>query len=184
MARKCKIQREHAKAAREAQKADKRAKKIGDVISWVGQAIVRTIARHPVVFGIIDGILLLTSVVFFSVPSHATDDSLENLTVDAVWLECNMLHIEVTNKLTGIHQTLQMQLDEYAGNSEYVSVQAVDRNGNKSNTIQFKNPFYEPDGGSDSLLPTSPLDGTEESLQSESGIREIRNQSTVPLTDF
>ena len=68
----------------------------------------------------------------------------ENLTVDAVWLTRDVLNIEVTDKLTGFNQTLRLPLDEYAGSSEYVSVQAVDRNGNLSNTIQFKNPFYVP----------------------------------------
>ena len=118
-------------------------------------------------------LMFIMSAMFFSVPAYASDgDPLENLTVDAVWLEGDTLHIEVTDKQTGINQTLQMPLDEYAGNSEYVSVQAVDRNGGKSNTIQFKNPFYTP-GGTDSPLPTTPADGTEGDQPSESGIPEV-----------
>jgi len=52
--------------------------------------------------------MLIMGALFFSVPAYAADDPLENLTVDAVWLEGDMLHIEVTDKLTGINQTLQM----------------------------------------------------------------------------
>jgi len=98
---------------------------------------------------------------FLPVTAYAAADPLENLTVDAVWLEGDTLNIEVTDKQTGIHQTLQVPMDEYAGNSEYVSVQAVDRNGGKSNTIQFKNPFYTP--GADPADPQTPT-------KSESGI--------------
>jgi len=73
------------------------------------------------------------------------------------------LHIEVTDKITGINQTLMLPLDEYVGNSEYVTVQAVDRNGGKSNTIQFKNPFYIPGMDTGDPAQTPPP-------QSESGI--------------
>ena len=59
MTQKRKIQRDYAKATREAQKAGTLAKKTGDVIGKAGQAIVRTVARHPIVFGIIGGILLI-----------------------------------------------------------------------------------------------------------------------------
>jgi hypothetical protein len=89
--------------------------------------------------------MLIVGAMLFTVPAYAADDPTENLAVDAVWLEGDMLHIEVTDRLTGINQTLMLPLDEYASGSEYVSVQAVDRNGNKSNTIQFKNPFHTPD---------------------------------------
>ena len=91
-------------------------------------------------------LMIIMSAMFFSVPAYASaEPPLENLTVDAVWLEGETLYIEVTDNLTGINQTLQLPLDEYSAGSEYVSVQAVDRNGNTSNTIQFKNPFYTPD---------------------------------------
>ncbi|MCL2078759.1 MAG: DUF4366 domain-containing protein [Oscillospiraceae bacterium] len=105
-------------------------------------------------------LMLVMGALFFTSPAYAADDpDLENLTVDAVWLTGDMLNIEVTHKLTGVNQTLQVPLSEYAGNSEYVSVQAVDLNGNQSNTIQFKNPFYSPPadpdafGQSESVVP-------------------------------
>jgi hypothetical protein len=63
MAQKRKIKRQYAKAAREAQKAGKRAKKAGDVIGRAGQAVVRFVARHPVIFAIIGVILLLVVII-------------------------------------------------------------------------------------------------------------------------
>lgn len=91
-------------------------------------------------------LILCMGALFFTLPAYASDDpNAETLSVDAVWLEGDMLNIEVTDKQTGINQTLAVSLTDYAGNSEYVSVQAVDREGNKSNTIQFKNPFYTPE---------------------------------------
>jgi hypothetical protein len=89
--------------------------------------------------------MMVMGALFFTVPAQASEIAgPENLSVDAVWLQGETLHISVTDKLTGIEQTLELSLDEYAAGSEYVSVQAVDRAGNKSNTIQFKNPFYMP----------------------------------------
>jgi hypothetical protein len=81
---------------------------------------------------------------FFTLPAYAAaEDGTETLTVEAVWLEGDTLHIEVTDKNTGAGQALTLNLRDYAGaNDEYVSVQAIDRAGNKSNTIQFKNPYY------------------------------------------
>jgi hypothetical protein len=96
--------------------------------------------------------ILMGAALFPGTAAYAANDPVdeiisaitENLTIDAVWLTGDILNIEVTDKLTGLNQTLRLPLDEYAGNSEYVSVQAVDRNGNVSNTIQFRNPFYIP----------------------------------------
>lgn len=67
----------------------------------------------------------------------------ESLFVDSVWLEGDALHITVTATNTGLTQTLELNLREHANSGdEFVSVQAVDKAGNTSNTIQFKNPYY------------------------------------------
>ena len=71
-----------------------------------------------------------------------SDKKAETLTVDAVWLDGDTLHINVTDANTGVSQTLELDLREYVDNSEYVSVQAIDRGGNESNVIYFKNPYY------------------------------------------
>ncbi|MDR1137237.1 MAG: DUF4366 domain-containing protein [Synergistaceae bacterium] len=101
---------------------------------------------------------LVAGVLFFASPAYAADDPdpvPENLTVDAVWLDGDTLNIKVTDKQTGVHQTLELPIDEYAAGSEYVSVQAMDRSGNKSNTIQFKNPLYVPDAETDAEAPAT-----------------------------
>lgn len=69
----------------------------------------------------------------------------ETLSVDDVWLAGDTLHIIVTDTNTGINQELELNLRDYASaGDEYVTVQAVDRAGNISNSIQFKNPYYTP----------------------------------------
>ncbi|MDR1668986.1 MAG: DUF4366 domain-containing protein [Oscillospiraceae bacterium] len=112
-------------------------------------------------------LMLMMGALLFSVPAYAA----EPLTVDAVWLTGDTLHIEVTDEQTGINQTLELPLSDYAGNSEFVSVQAADKDGNLSNTIQFKNPFYDPEA------PDAPVSSAPPS-QSES----IIPDGTTPLT--
>jgi hypothetical protein len=74
-------------------------------------------------------------------PPNAT----EPLSVNEVWLTGDTLHISVADKPAGTSQTLEMNLSDYAlTGDEFVSVQAVDSGGNKSNVIQFKNPYYNP----------------------------------------
>lgn len=119
-------------------------------------------------------LMLCMGVLFFTAPAYASEVAdVENLTVDGVWLEGETLHIEVTDKQTGINQTLEIGLKDYAGNSEYVSVQAVDNNGNKSNTINFKNPFYTPETEANSDDPAASAPP-----QSESGVPD----GSKPLT--
>ena len=79
----------------------------------------------------------------------------ENLSVDDVWLTGDIIHIVVTDKNTGINQKLEMNLRDYAGiGDEFVTIQAVDRAGNISNSIQFRNPFYNPPA-----VPQAPSSG-------------------------
>ncbi|MDR0861861.1 MAG: DUF4366 domain-containing protein [Oscillospiraceae bacterium] len=75
--------------------------------------------------------------------TEATADSL-TLIVKEVWLTGETLHISVIDRNTGVDQTLELNLPDYANSGdEYVTVQATDSSGNKSNTIQFKNPYYQ-----------------------------------------
>ena len=67
----------------------------------------------------------------------------ETLTVDEVWLTGDTLHIAVTDTASGESQTLELNLSDYAkSGDEYVTVQATDSAGRKSNAIQFRNPYY------------------------------------------
>jgi hypothetical protein len=86
-------------------------------------------------------------------PTAQADD--RTLAVKEVWLTGDTLHISVKDSGAGIDRTLELNLRDYANEGdEYVTVQAADGDGNKSNSIKFKNPYYmasiatasEPDG--------------------------------------
>jgi len=125
-------------------------------------------------------LMIVMGALFFAIPAYASDEpSVENLIVDAVWLEGEMLNINVADNQTGVKQTISLPLEAYAGNSEYVSVQAVDRDGNLSNTIQFKNPFYVP--------PAEPVQMGESAIPDESepadGDRPLTPDGTGTVVD-
>ena len=61
-----KLKRQYAKAAREAQKAGKRAKKTAVTTEKIAARVVQSIKRHPIVWGII-GLLLLLVLIIASV---------------------------------------------------------------------------------------------------------------------
>jgi hypothetical protein len=97
----------------------------------------------------------------------------ETLSVDEVWLTGDVLHIAVTDKNSGEKQTLELKLSDYAkSGDEYVSVQATDSSGRTSNSIQFKNPYYEP-AQTGETTPNAETDGE----TTESGV-----PSAKPLT--
>jgi len=95
------------------------------------------------------GVLFFSTAVYAS-PSGADATTIaaatpgaEPLTVKSVTMEGNTIHVTVADANTGVDQTLDLNLQDYADTgSEYVSIQAIDRSGNKSNTVQFKNPYY------------------------------------------
>jgi hypothetical protein len=78
-------------------------------------------------------------------PPAATEEAAaETLSVDEVWLTGDTLHITVTDKESGETETLELNLGDYAkAGDEYVSVQATDSAGRASNTIKFRNPYYQ-----------------------------------------
>ncbi|MDR2088518.1 MAG: DUF4366 domain-containing protein [Clostridiales Family XIII bacterium] len=106
-------------------------------------------------------LMLCMGAFLFTTPAFAAE-SAETLTVEAVWLEGDTLHIQVTDRSTGADRTLELNLRDYAGTGdEYVSVQAIDRAGNKSNTIRFKNPYYTaPAPETQAAAPTPDEGGT------------------------
>jgi hypothetical protein len=90
-----------------------------------------------------------TAGAFAAEPTPTPAAEVETLSVDEVWLAGDTLHIAVTDKDTGVNQTLELSLKEYAKpGDELVTVQASDREGNLSNAIQFKNPYYVAQEGS------------------------------------
>jgi hypothetical protein len=129
----------------------------------------------------------------------------EVLRIDDVKLTGDILHITVTDKNTGGTQTLDLNLSDYAQSTdEIVYVQAVDAEGNKSNVISFKNPYYSaaetvtdisgnaltPDGTGEVLDNATEQDGKEFfSITTDEGnifyliVDRARNSENVYLLD-
>jgi hypothetical protein len=137
--------------------------------------------------------------------SATTAQSEEILRIDDVKLTGDILHITVTDKNTGSTQTLDLNLSDYAQSTdEIVYVQAVDAEGNKSNVISFKNPYYSaaetvtdtsgnaltPDGTGEVLDNATEQDGKEFfSITTDEGnifyliVDRARNSENVYLLD-
>jgi hypothetical protein len=129
----------------------------------------------------------------------------EVLRIDDVKLTGDILHITVTDKNTGGTQTLDLNLSDYAQSTdEIVYVQAVDAEGNKSNVISFKNPYFSasetvtdtsgnaltPDGTGEVLDNATEQDGKEFfSITTDEGnifyliVDRARNSENVYLLD-
>jgi len=68
------------------------------------------------------------------VPVFASDGGEALLTVNAAWVDGDMLRINVADA-NGVSSALALNLSDYVSNtenSEYISIQAVDLAGNKS----------------------------------------------------
>jgi hypothetical protein len=135
----------------------------------------------------------------------ATAQTEEILRIDDVKLTGDILHITVTDKNTGGTQTLDLNLSDYAQSTdEIVYVQAVDAEGNKSNVISFKNPYFNvseattdtsgnaltPDGTGEVLDNATEQDGKEFfSITTDEGnifyliVDRARNSENVYLLD-
>jgi len=89
--------------------------------------------------------LILCMGVFYST-AYACQPPEETLTVNAVWVDGEMLRINVTD-IDGNTSALAMRLSDYvndAENQEYISIQAADFMGNVSGIIRVRNPFFDP----------------------------------------
>jgi hypothetical protein len=85
--------------------------------------------------------------------SDATAPNEAPLIVEEVWLTGDTLHISVTDSADG-GQTLELNLRDYAKPAdEYVTVQATDSSGRTSNSVTFKNPYYEPSATPEPIMP-------------------------------
>lgn len=134
-------------------------------------------------------LLLVLCISAFFMPSVALaggGEPPESLSVDAVWLDGEMLQIDVTDIRTGEKQKLELRLKDYTEESEYVSIQAVDMKGNKSNIVQIKNPYYQ--AKAPVSTPVEDKSNTKEEIQknqTESAVPDNSNKSlpfTVPGT--
>lgn len=93
-------------------------------------------------------ILLMLCMGVFYATAFASDGETNtdvSLFVQAAWIEGEMLRINVTDA-QGINSSFAVRLADfnYAENTEYISIQAVDLGGNTSGVIQIRNPNYIP----------------------------------------
>jgi len=88
---------------------------------------------------------LMLCVGVFSIHALASDGG-ETLTVEAAWVNGDMLHISVTDADGGA-SSFALRLSDYvsdAENKEYLTIQAVDLMGNTSAVFEVRNPNYIP----------------------------------------
>ena len=91
--------------------------------------------------------LILTMGAFSLSAFGSTGDDGNTLIVNAVWLDGERIRLEVTDSQSDTRSSLVVPLSDYlkdGDNSEFISIQAVDENGNQSGVIEIKNPFYNP----------------------------------------
>lgn len=103
----------------------------------------------------------------FSIPVYAAADD-EMLTVNAAWIDGEMIRIDVTDA-NGVNSEITLRLADYVEDvekNEYISVQAVDLAGNKSGIIEIKNPYYNPSTVPIIVTPTKNETETTQTSQS------------------
>lgn len=121
--------------------------------------------------------MLMLYMSVFCIPAYAFDGGEpETLTVNAAWLDGELLRIEVTDA-DGVDSALAIRLSDYLSgteNSEYISIQAVDFDGNASGIIEIKNPYYSPSA----LTPTPAGDAGQPSETTQSAVSQEMNPFT------
>ena len=129
--------------------------------------------KLPTLFALI---LVIGAIFLFGTTAYAAADPTQEspapivatLTVKEVWLTGDTLHINVAERGAGTEQTLELNLRDYAkAADEYVTVQATDSSGKTSNSVTFKNPYYEPTATPEPLAPVDTMSGESESAVSD-----------------
>jgi hypothetical protein len=88
--------------------------------------------------------LMLLCMGVFAATAYAYEEA---LAVNAAWLDGELLRINVTD-INGGTSALALRLEDYmygTESEEYISIQAVDLQGNTSAVIRIRNPFYDPE---------------------------------------
>lgn len=115
----------------------------------------------------------------FSVSALAATET-ETLTVNAAWVDGELLRINVTD-VNGVSSALALRLSDYVDNpenKEYISIQAVDMAGNKSGIIEIKNPFYDPTAAPLIITPPTINETNETPQNSQSAVPNDGNPFT------
>ncbi|GHV14334.1 hypothetical protein FACS1894219_10300 [Clostridia bacterium] len=121
-------------------------------------------------------ILVIGAIFLFGTTAYAADDTAQDdpapieatLIVKEVWLTGDTLHINVTERGSVDEQTLELNLRDYAkAADEYVTVNATDSSGRTSNSVTFKNPYFEPTATPEPITPGDTVPGESESAVSD-----------------
>lgn len=100
--------------------------------------------------------LMVFTGVFYST-AHASSGDNEPLIINTVWIDEETLRLDVSDPTNDSNSSLSLPLSTYlkdGDNSEFISIWAVDGNGKKSETVEIKNPFYNPNLAKTSAEPS------------------------------
>jgi len=92
----------------------------------------------------------------FPIQAHAASGEDTTPPTVRAWINGDTLHVEASDDGSGVEAAFidgsrinyrvdgafDVVLRDYAGNGEYISIYVVDFAGNKSDTVQLKNPYY------------------------------------------
>jgi len=102
-------------------------------------------------------LMLIGTFLLTGFSAYASSDT-DILTVDNFWIVGDILHVTVSDKNTGVTYEIELNLRDHINESdEYITLQATDNEGNISNSIKFKNPFFSPDAVSQSNTTPPPV---------------------------
>jgi hypothetical protein len=134
--------------------------------------------------------LMLLSMGVFTVTAYASvGETRETLSVNAAWVEGELLRINVTD-IYGNTSALAMHLADYmhgTENKEFISIQAVDLMGNMSGVIQIRNPFFDPNTAPALTITVPNAPSTESAIpdsnQSTDNMRPLTPDGTGSVVD-
>ncbi|GHU58611.1 bacteriocin [Clostridia bacterium] len=169
-----------------------------------------SISKNNRPFSLFALILVIGAIFFFGTTAYAADvpdvpvqivgdsaqktetDAQENivpveatLIVKEVWLTGDTLHINVAERGSGDEQILELNLLDYAKpTDEYVTVQATDNKGRTSNSVTFKNPYFEPKSEAEQSNVTSDTttDKSESAVDDDTNPADESKINSTPFT--
>jgi hypothetical protein len=119
----------------------------------------------------ITGLALMISMGAFLLlfqPSTALADNSAAMSVSTVWTGVDTLRIDVTDAIGNV-SSVDLSLRDYLGDNkagEYISVQAVDPDGNSSGVIKIKNPYFTDTDSQNGSEDAKPAESTASTLPS------------------
>lgn len=119
-------------------------------------------------------LMLCMSALFIPMTAYAASDTDKTPPTVSAWLTGDTLHIEAADDNSGVdavyvdgqrinylvNGAVDVKLKDYAGTGEQVSIYAVDFAGNKSATVEIKNPYYKKPAETSAPEPAQPAPTT------------------------